>query len=554
MKIADTIIRGTIYTANRGGDFAEAIAVKDGVILYVGSSEGVQQYMGSGTDVIDAGNGLVTPGFIDVHAHPAAATDILYAIDLTELNSRETYLEKIRGVYIESPNSNLLYGFGWGMDVFGIEGPKAADLDEITDRIPIVLWDLGYHNMWVNSAALKMAGFIQDKNDYDSNVPRDEEGNPTGLIKEAATEEIIRTLPGYTVEQCRNGIKAYQKMAVSYGHTAVFDGCVYNAEEKLGYPGNNSLRAYEELAGAGELIMKTKSCVVIDSPERDSYERNLEYLQNVSKRVKDEFFEIDTAKYYLDGAIEGKTAFLLEPYADSPGFCGNSNWGAWEFCDACTKTADKGLRIHIHAIGDGAVKQGLDGIQAASEKTGNTGLRHIITHLQLVDEADFQRFAKFNVIAAVQPYWFHKDGMYDVVKEMTGQKRADLQYPMKKFYDNGIRVASSSDHPVTPVPRPLEAMEIAVTRCDPGDSSEATMLAPAQERISLETALRSFTIDAAYALFMDDKTGSLEVGKKADLVILDRNIFELPVHEIAAAREMATMINGKIVYRRDTSR
>lgn len=547
---ADIIIQGNLYTANAHGDFVEAIAIQNGIIIYAGSHTGAQAYKGSETKIISTGKGLAVPGFIDAHAHPAASTDVIYAIDLSELKGEEAYLEAIRSSYSSSPDAQLLYGFGWETHDFGPKGPQAAVLDAVTDKIPIVIWDLGYHNMWVNSAALTLGGFVQDSANSDPNVVRDENGSPTGMLKEAATEILTMKLPGYTLDQCRQGILNYQKMAVSYGTTAVFDACIYNAEEKPGYPGHTTLHAYEELAAEGALIMKTKSCIVISSPDRETYEADLAFLEKVAAREKDEFFRIDTAKYYLDGSLEGKTAFLIEPYLASDGFKGNSNWDTASFCDACIKTEEKGLRIHIHAIGDCAVRQSLDGIQAASEHTGRTDLRPVITHLQLVNENDFARFARYHVIAATQTYWFHKDGFYDAIRAIAGEERANRQYPLQKFYDAGIVVANSSDHPVTPKPRPLEAMETAVTRCDPGDKTESTFLPPAAEKTDLEKILRSFTIDAAYALCIEKETGSLEIGKKADLVLLDKNIFELPPHEISTAQELMTMINGKIVYQR----
>lgn len=548
MNKADTIIKGKIYTADDNNSIIEMLAIKDGRIIYAGSDDELNSFVSSETEVIDTGEGIAVPGFIDAHAHPSAATDGIYAIDLTEAQDEESYLKIIREAFAKNSDINLVYGFGWSMGAFGAKGPVASALDQITGNVPAVLWDTGYHNLWANTAALELAGFDQNPDSEDTNVVRDKSGKPTGLLKEAAIEEIIMTLPGYTVEQCKEGIKNYQQMAIASGHTSVFDACIYNMEEKPGYPGLNTLKAYEEMADDGELIMKTRSCIVIDSPEKESYENNLNFLKEVSARETDEFFKIDTAKYYLDGALEGGTAFLTSRYLNSEDFYGNSNWDTEAFCDACTMTEEAGFRIHIHSIGDAATKQSLDGIQTAYEKTGKNDLRHIITHLQLVREEDFERFARYNVIAVAQPYWFVRDDMYDVVVEMVGSERASNQYPMKKFYEKGIRVASSSDFPVTPNPRPLEAIETAVTRCCPGDANGKTMLEPATEKISVKAAIRSFTIDAAYALCMEDETGSLEVGKKADLVILDKNIFEIPDYEISKTNEIRTIINGITVY------
>jgi predicted amidohydrolase YtcJ len=253
----------------------------------------------------------------------------------------------------------------------------------------------------------------------------------------------------------------------------------------------------------------------------------------------------------MDGVVEGSTAYIEEPYKHMPDSQGELLWDPQKYNEMCAALEKAGFQIQVHSIGDASTRITLDGFAYARQQNNLSDPRHGITHLQMVNAEDIKRFGELGVMAIPQPYWFVVDSYYTQAIEYLGQERADNQYPMKSFFDNGVNVASSSDYPVTIPPRPLDAIESGVTRAWPGETGPNTSMPPETERVSVEDMIASFTINGAYAYFLENETGSLETGKKADIVVLDKNILDLEPSEIHSAEVMLTYFGGQEVYRNE---
>jgi predicted amidohydrolase YtcJ len=308
----------------------------------------------------------------------------------------------------------------------------------------------------------------------------------------------------------------------------------------------HSIAAFRALADEDQLKIRFRGAITLD-PHKD--------LMQQIKSVKDEcsrnthpYFQTSAAKIFVDGVVEGGTAYLLEPYAHQPDFRGEPIWPPEILNDACLVLDREKLQIHLHVIGDAAARITLDAIQYAWETNGERDARHLVTHLQLVEPDDIRRFAQYNVIGVPQPFWFKIDEYYsELALPYLGKERADKQYPMKSLMDAGVIMASSSDFPVTIPFDPLIAIQTGITRTSNSDSAK-DVLWP-EERITLEEMIVSYTYNGAYANFLENETGSLEVGKQADLIVLDQNLFKIPQNEIAKTKVLLTLVNGQEVYK-----
>jgi len=272
------------------------------------------------------------------------------------------------------------------------------------------------------------------------------------------------------------------------------------------------------------------------------------YVRERSKH-RGPWFQLSSIKIFVDGVVEGVTAYLLEPYAHRPGYRGELLWDPDYLDEVCRVLDKEGFQIHVHAIGDGAVRVTLDGLQHAQQVNGKRDSRHFIAHIQLVDDDDKPRFKVLGVVADPQPFWFQRGDYYENLElPYLGEERAGNEYPMQSLIDAGATIASGSDYPVTIPFAPVMGIEQGVTRLEQGITDPDEILGP-RERASLEDMIASFTINGAYVNFLDDVTGSLEVGKLADIVVLDRNLFEIPATEISEARVLLTLFEGREVYR-----
>ncbi|MGG4444968.1 amidohydrolase [Brevibacillus porteri] len=538
---ADVVLtNGTVYTVDMKNSWAEAVAIRGDEIVFVGTDEYAKAHIGKDTKVIDLKGQMVLPGFIDSHTHASKTTGLIFSIDLFDGGSVEEYVATIEKFVKEHPNEPTLQGRGWSNPVVPGIGPRKEVLDKIVPKTPIALTSDDGHSLWVNSAALKLAGIKKDTpNPEGGIIERDPKtGEPSGTLRESAMDLVLSKIGGYTVQQYKSGIEAYQEKAVERGVTTVRD------PDMLRYP--NVLEAYEELAKEDKLTIRFRNALTAN-PEKGP-EQVAEFVK-IRERNQNPLFQVNAVKIFLDGVVEGATAYLEKPYVHKE-TNGELIWKQEVYNQTAAAVDKAGFQLHVHSIGDASTRIALDGMELAEKQNGKHDARHSLVHLQLVNESDIERFKKLGAVGIVQPFWFmQEEGYYDEIEvPYLGRERAEKEYPMKSFLNKGVHVASSSDYIVTPEFNPLHGIQQGITRIEDGVTDPSKIANP-EERATLAEMIASFTIDGAYANHVDDITGSIEVGKKADLIVLDKNLFKIPAIQIKDAKVVLTLVEGKEVYR-----
>jgi predicted amidohydrolase YtcJ len=539
------LTNGVIYTVDEDRSLAEAVAVRGDTIVFVGSADAVKGWIGKDTKVVDLDGKLVLPGLIDSHAHATSGVSDIYEVPLYGISSVEEYQQTIADFIAATPGLTALQGTGWINAVFGEHGPTASMLDEVCADIPAVLYSEDYHSAWGNTKTLELAGVTAETPDVENGViERDADGNPTGTFRESAVDLVAGVIPPYTAEQLIEGLKYFQGFAHSLGLTTVYIPSLPRGDAA-------GLQALHDFDASGEMTIRFPTAMNVEPTDDVSV---VEKILAAKAAEAGGNYEIVAAKMFMDGVLEGVTAYLEEPYDVRPGYRGELLWDPQAYNKMCAALDKAGIQIHVHSIGDAATRITLDGFAYARAQNGRRDSRNMVTHLQLVNRADIARFADLGVIAVPQPYWFVVDTYYRQAVEYVGRERADRQYPMKSFFDAGVTVASASDYPVTWPPNPMLAIEAGVTRIAPRDwdgvvdPDYETALNPA-ECVTVEQMIESFTINGARAIFKEDEIGSLEVGKKADLVVLSQNILEIDPKEIHNTVTLLTYFAGQEVYR-----
>ena len=563
-KPADTVFtNGYVYTVDPGYRVAHAVAVKGGKIVYVGSDHGAKAFIGPSTKVVKLGGKMVLPSFIDSHMHASMTVSSLYSVLLYGLTNVGEYTAAVAEFVSAHPEMDVIRGQGWSNTVVPDLGPLASDLDKVVSDKPVSIMSEDGHSYWVNSKALELAGITGKTADPVGGVierlpgsvdAANPYGVPSGTLREEPAFLLVNDLlPDYTVQQYKDGFAYFQEeVAAPLGLTTVFDPLLYT--------GGNAVQALEEMAAADELTVRVRGALSL-TPTDDLGDW-LTAARAERARHKHAMFKTPAVKIFADGVIEGHTAYLDEPYADALEYKGDASYRGdpiWPYRQMKTTFAKldrAGFQIHIHSIGDAATTESLDALAYARKTNGKHDWRPGITHLQLVDPKDYKRFADLGVTAVPDPYWFIKDDYYTYLQvPYLGQPRADLEYPMASFFDAGATVASASDYPVTLPPAPLAGIAVGVNRWDPNWVYEYPappdpegILWP-QERVKVKQMIRSFTIGGARANYLDGTTGSIKVGKRADLVVLDRNILKIEHRtDLFDAHVLFTMGSGEVLY------
>ena len=540
---ADLLLTGgVIHTFDAARSRAEAVAIRDGRIVAVGTTADVRRLAGPATRTVDLGGRLVLPAFHDAHVHPMSAGVELGQCNLNDLPSAAATLDAIRACMAGNGERPWLVGGGWLLTTFPAGQPRRQELDAITGDTPAVLSSSDGHTVWVNSAALKAAGITRATKDPDSGrIDRDARGEPTGLLREAATELVNRVVPATTAEEYQAGLVRALAQMHRFGIVSFQEA---SAREPM-------VEAYRAVARQGKLTARAHLSLYAD-PKLDASQ--VDRFVATRAAVTEPGLTADAVKIFVDGVIEAATAYVIEPYLPLKGEPPARPRGLPNFTDEAltalvTRLDREGFQTHMHAIGDAGIRQGLDAIAAAARSNGARDRRPHIAHIQLFHPDDIGRFGALGVVANMQPLWAYADDFItNLTEPRLGPERSKWLYPFRALQQAGARLAGGSDWSVSSV-NPLDAIEVAVTRKDVGAPDEAPSWLP-EQRLDLETAVAAYTNGGAYVTFEDD-SGSLEAGKRADLIVLDRNLFELPPRQIHEARVLWTLVDGRDVFRAD---
>lgn len=536
---ADLVIHGAVYRGDAVRGWSRSIALRGDRVVALGTPDRTAPLVGPGTRVVDAGEGIVVPGFQDSHIHaPFAGRNRLH-LWLNDLPGREAYLEALRAYAEAHPERPWIVGGGWAMEHFPGGTPDRADLDAVVPDRPVFLYNRDVHGAWVNSRALELGGIDAATPDPDDGrIERDADGAPTGMLHEGAAYSFEqRFVPAPDLDEWRAAILESQRYLHSLGITGWQDAWVTP----------QTLDAYVSLAREDALTARVVGALWWDR------HRGLEQVDDLleqRERGGVGRFSPTTVKVMLDGVLENYTGALLEPYCDGCGGTTENHGLSFVDHDALVETVTTltghGFQVHMHAIGDRAVRDALDAVEAARAVHGPHDLRHHVAHIQVVQPEDVPRFRALDVVANCQTFWAQNEPqMTELTVPFLGQERVDLMYPFGDLARAGTVLAMGSDWAVTTAD-PLAQMEVAVTRVGP-EHRDLEPFLPAQ-RLSVADALAGFTSGSAYVNHDEHDAGSLEVGKRADVVVLDRDILDPRTGPIGDARVRLTVSNGRVVH------
>ena len=537
---ADLVLTGgSVVTMDAVRRTANAVAVSDGHITAVGTDAEVRAMAGPKTRRIDLAGRTLLPSFQDAHVHPCMAGIGLLRCPLHELpHTLDAYLEAIDGYAKSHPGADWILGDGWYMDAFPGGTPSRHALDRVVPDRPALFINRDGHGAWVNSRALEVARITAESPDPpDGRIEREPDGAPSGTLHEGAFERVRRLLPETTLQERVEGLKLAQERLLRLGITAWQDAWVDEED----------FEAYLVLEGDGHLIARATACHWWHREEGDE---QIERFVERRERGGIGRLRANTVKIMQDGVAENFTAAMLEPYLGPDGQP-TTNRGI-SFVDpeslkrSVTRLDALGFQVHFHALGDRAVREALDAIEAARAANGPSDGRHHLAHLQVIDPADVARFRPLGAVATIQPYWACNDRqMVELTLPFLSPERAALQYPFGSLHRAGATIAGGSDWTVS-TPNVLMEVETAVNRVFPEDRSAPPFL-PEQALDALD-AFAAFTNGSAYVNHLDDVTGSIEVGKLADLVVLDRDVFGPDAGPLGDAYVLLTLIEGQAVY------
>ncbi len=531
---ADLVLTGgSVFTADTASTVAEAVAVRDGRVSWIGPADEAEAQTGPETQILDLEGRTVLPGFQDAHLHPAEGGLSALRCDLHGADSREACLESIARYSAEHPELDWIVGTGWSIDSFEGGTPSRADLDAVVPDRPAFFDNRDGHDGWVNTVALAAAGITRETPDPPGGrIARLDSGEPQGTLHEDARFVVMDLLPPTTHEEWERAILGAQRAHHALGITAWQEASV-EAE---------TLAAYRSLAERGELTMRVEGNLLWNRERGDDQLEELVELRSVGSSGR---LRIRGAKIFADGVLENFTGALLEPYVGTDNY-GISLVSREDLKRIVTLLDARDFQVHMHTIGDRAVRDALDAVQAAQEANGRRDMRHHLAHLQLVHPDDLPRFAELGVAANVSPYWACRSGYVEELTEpFIGPERSARMYPFGSLLRAGARLAFGSDWTVSTA-NPLLQIEVAVTRIAP-DTRWLEPLLP-EEGLDLPTALTTFTAGSAYVNFLEGETGTLEPSKSADLVVLDRDVLDPGAGPIGDASVVLTLLAGEAVY------
>jgi hypothetical protein len=533
---ADLILtRGEIYTPD---GWAQAVAIQKGVIIAVGDEAAANQYRTAKTQIVDLQGAAVLPGLHDMHVHPLGAGLMQLQCLFPQGSTQRQILAAIGSCAEQRADGEWIVGGQWDAASFGSEPMDRRLLDGVAPNNPVALTDISYHSLWVSSRALEIAGVTAAMpNPPGGIIERNAAGELTGVLRESAGGLVRRAIPPNTHEQLVEALRWSLDLMLSHGITSFTDAGV----------DDGALQAYAALADQGILRQRVKACMMWfggrpgATPDHVA-QRNLYARERLSPTC---------IKLALDGVpTDGRTAAMVEPYEHTEGLDGDRAKGmlmvpAQTLNTLVSELDALGFTVKMHAAGDGAVRAGLDAIEAARKENGFSGQLHEVAHNSFVQMSDIRRARSIAATFEMSPYIWYPNPIIPDVAKAVGAQRMQRWIPLKDAIDAGALVVPGSDWSVVPSVNPWIAIETLVTRQQPGGGGETL---GAGERITLEQAIDLFTVNSARQLGRRSETGTIERGMLADLIVLDRNPFEIPITEVHDTQVSMALINGEIVY------
>ena len=532
---------------------ARALAVSGGEIVFVGGEDGARELAGAATEMIDAGGRTVMPGIHDGHIHALDGGTLMFAPNLEgERLELDGFLDAIARMLERSGEEEP---DGW-LNVYGWEplsmasSPTRDDLDRLPTRRPILVNDSSAHTSVANSRALELSGVDASTSDPAAGrLGRRDGGEPDGILWDDAIVLVSRHIPPAGADQNRRALLAAHELMAGQGVTSYLDVWTRIPE----------LEAHSALADSGEALVRPSLSLEVTPASAEDTDALLADLPKRREAHTRAGLSIRTAKMFLDGVIEypAQTAAMLEPYLDGDGNPTGDRGPTYfpqELTDRTVAALDAaGWQVHMHAIGDRAVRSALDAVEFARERNGPSGRRHTIAHVQIVDPADFGRFRELDVMASVQAQWARWD-VYTVerLRPYVGDERWRNTYPFARLHGAGARLCGGSDWPVDPLLLPFRQIATAVTRTAPGFGPDGDKPLFAEEGIGLEESLRAHTADSAFQMHQEGLSGTLREGMRADLIVLDRDLLGAAPDEVHGTEVLLTAVDGRIVHRDGT--
>ncbi|HUA36236.1 MAG TPA: amidohydrolase [Candidatus Binataceae bacterium] len=546
---ADLVLQnGKIYTVDSPRPWAEALAIRDGKIEFVGADSDVKSFVGPNTRVIDLKQRMAMPGINDVHVHPLLGGRAdLYECRFLPTLSLDEVLAVIRAEARKAKPGAWIVGGSWGSNftdaLASLDTLRA--LDDASEGHPVMLRDDSVHNRWVNSRALELAGIGADTpNPHDGVIVRDEaSGAPVGLLFEAATGKVESAVLASSPQSIEMDVAAVARaieILNSYGVTGFQDAAASGAV----------MSAYNILDKQRKLSAWVVGSMLADrvpflggSAGDDLIDQRASFA---SPHVRASYVKI-----FMDGVPMSRTSAFIEPYLPDKAhgccFRGATIKNLPELARLIAKQEDRGLAVKIHCAGDAAVRTSLDAIDVVRSFKGPTRLTHQIAHAGFVDPADVARFKELNVVADLSPILWFPNQIIDGIEQAVGE-RVRTYWPNRDLNNAGVLIATGTDWPVVPNPDPWSGLEGLVTRRNPSGRFDGALWP--EQALDLPTAIAAYTVNPARAMGMGDITGSIAVGKSADLVVLDRNLFEVAPSDIADVKVLTTFFEGREVYQR----
>ncbi len=531
-RFADMILSSNaVFTGLSDCPEPASIAIAAGKIIAVGSAEEMKPFTGENTKVYAYQDQLIMPGFHDFHLHVMDGAVTMDSAYLFSARSEKEALDIIREFAESRPDEPWVIGSTWDSGYWDTKKlPDRHALDRILPDRPALMFHAEGHYAWVNSKALEIAGIHRDtENPTYGIIGKDESGEPDGLLYEKAMGAVIEHAYRFSKEKKRELFTQFLGHAASLGITAVHD---LFATESLAVLTDYEL--FKEFEDQGKLTTRIHLWPALDG--------DLERAKQLRASYQSDMLRVSGLKQFIDGVITARTAYMLEPYADDPETRGDTSFPP-ETIKKWVVDADKeGFSIRFHAIGDGAIRLAFDAYEEAQRTNGVRDSRHSIEHVEVIHPDDIHRFKKLGVTASMQPDHFamSERGVYT---ERIGAEREKVVFPIHTLQKAGAKLAFGTDFPID-VLNPLLQIYRAVTRID---SSGKSVWHP-HERISLADALKAYTSGSAYGTFREHELGTLEVGKRADLIVLEQNLFEIPVENIPEVNVQLTMVDGNVVY------